>query len=232
MKGLWVWCGMNELNYLIVSFRHCWLLMPTFGWNTKRGCENFLSLSSAVKFNLDNWSKCSNRTNGCTTYSNYVPVKKLGQQREMEWKPVMDANDDNEVEEVLQGLDPPLLPAVYHEWWVSSSQLSSLPDFLSDWTIWAISSHQVQLATMQPNDTGWQLGGENLHVVKFKKYDHCFIHWRFHRKVRLVGNIVAVIKTITVTAEARHQLGWLVGHDGKGDVSAQGLRQAQLWVPF
>jgi len=88
----------------------------------------------------------------------------------------MDANDNNKVEEALQGLDPPPLPAVYRERWVSSLQLLSLLDFLSNRTIQVISSYQVQLATMQPNGTSWQLGGENLHVVKFKKYDRCFIH--------------------------------------------------------
>ena len=87
----------------------------------------------------------------------------------------MDTNDDNEVEEVLQGLDPPPLPPAYRERWASSSQLSSLPDFLSDRTIWAISSHQLRLATMQPNGRGWQLGGEDLHVVKFNQYDRSFI---------------------------------------------------------
>ncbi len=80
---------------------------------------------------------------------------------------IMDANDDNEVEEALQAVDPSPLPTVYHDWWATSSQLSSLPDFLSERMIRAITSHQVLLATMQTNGSGWQLQGENLHMVKF-----------------------------------------------------------------
>ena len=87
----------------------------------------------------------------------------------------MDTNDDNEVEEALETVDPPSLPAVHHEQWASSLQLSSLPDFLSEQTICVITSHQVQLATMQPNGTAWQLGGEKLHVVKFNKCHCCFV---------------------------------------------------------
>ena len=55
----------------------------------------------------------------------------------------MDTNDDNKVEEALETVDPPLLPAVHHERWASLSQLSSLLDFLSEQTIRAITSHQV-----------------------------------------------------------------------------------------
>jgi hypothetical protein len=87
----------------------------------------------------------------------------------------MDANDDNEVKEALDTINPPSLLAVHHERWVSSSQLSSLLDFLSEQTIRAITSHQVWLATMQPNGTAWELGGEKLHVIKFDKCHRCFI---------------------------------------------------------
>ena len=87
----------------------------------------------------------------------------------------MDANDDNKVEEVLDSVNPPSLPAVHRERWASSSQLSSLPDFLSEQTIRAITSHQVRLATMQPNGSAWELGGEKLHVVKFAKCHRCFV---------------------------------------------------------
>jgi hypothetical protein len=87
----------------------------------------------------------------------------------------MDTNDDNKVEEALETVDPPSLPAVHHKRWASSLQLSSLPDFLSKQTIHAITSYQVRLATMQPNGTAWQLGGEKLHVVKFNKCHHCFV---------------------------------------------------------
>jgi hypothetical protein len=87
----------------------------------------------------------------------------------------MDVNNDDKGSEALQAVDPPPLAAVYHERWASSSQISSLPDFLSDRTIRAISSHQVRLATMQLNGSGWQLAGENLHVVKFNKSVCCWI---------------------------------------------------------
>ncbi len=68
----------------------------------------------------------------------------------------MDADDDQEVEDALEYLDPPPTPSGARDRWTSGLQ-SALPEFLGEQTVCAIITHQVHLATPQSNRRGWLL---------------------------------------------------------------------------
>jgi hypothetical protein len=87
----------------------------------------------------------------------------------------MDAHDDQEVEQTLDGLESPASPIMHRDQWLSSSEQLILPDFLGDQTIRAISSHQFHSSHMERNGSSWELGGIALHTVEFTRTLHVFV---------------------------------------------------------
>jgi len=77
----------------------------------------------------------------------------------------MDTTDNQEVEDVLDDVDPLSTPSPSRERWASTSQSTSLPDFFGKQTIRCICTHQVHLVTADPNRRCWHLGGIKLHTV-------------------------------------------------------------------
>jgi hypothetical protein len=61
----------------------------------------------------------------------------------------MDLNDEEEVERTLDSVKPPPTASTFRDRWASSSQAMTLPDFLADRIVRAISTHQLHLAAPQ-----------------------------------------------------------------------------------
>jgi hypothetical protein len=77
----------------------------------------------------------------------------------------MDDDNDLKVEHVLEYDNLPSTQSGARDWWASLSQATSLPNFLSNWTVWLICTHQVHMATLQANMCGWELAGVKLYTV-------------------------------------------------------------------
>jgi hypothetical protein len=58
----------------------------------------------------------------------------------------IDPNDEEEVEHTLDSVEPPPTVSTSRDCWASSSQATTLPDFLADHTVRAIGTHQLCLA--------------------------------------------------------------------------------------
>jgi hypothetical protein len=77
----------------------------------------------------------------------------------------MDADDDQEVKDALEYLDPPPMPSRARDQWASGCNRHCL-NFLGKQTVCAITTHQIHLATPRPSRRGWLLGGVDLHTVE------------------------------------------------------------------
>jgi hypothetical protein len=78
----------------------------------------------------------------------------------------MDLDNDHEVENVLEYNNSPLIQSGVRDQWASSSQATSLPNFLSNWTMQSICTHQVHIAMLQVNMHSWELAGVKLHSIQ------------------------------------------------------------------
>jgi hypothetical protein len=72
------------------------------------------------------------------------------------------------MEDALEYVDPPPTRSSLMEQWATTSQVTSLPEFLGDRTVRSITAFQVHLARPDATRRGWDLGGIALHVVELR----------------------------------------------------------------